>query len=137
MRGLYDMLLHKEVALEDLSFEIAFCEKLLEKNPTLIEAMILLGELYSREGFHEKGLAVDLQLVALRPKDPIVHYNLACSYSLLKQPEEALRALEQSIVLGYDDFQFLQKDSDLRSLRQDPRYQDLIKKYLKKSPQSS
>ncbi|MBI4436912.1 MAG: hypothetical protein HY590_05855 [Candidatus Omnitrophica bacterium] len=120
------------VSLEEMSFQIDFCERLLEKNPTFVEAMIVLGELYSRKGLHEKGLGIDLRLVQLRPEDPICHYNLACSYSLLKRNTEALAALEKSIVLGYDDFQFLQKDDDLYALRQDARYQELLNKYQKK-----
>ena len=118
--------------MEDVSFQIDFCERLIEKNPNFVEAMIVLGELYSRKGLHEKGLEMDLRLVQLRSEDPICHYNLACSYSLLKRNTEALEALEKSIILGYDDFQFLQKDTDLHALRQDPRYQELLNKYLKK-----
>ena len=118
---------------EDIHYEIAFYEKLLEKNPDYVEALLLLSELYTKTGRHEKGLSADLRLTQLRPADPIVHYNLACSYSLLCRPKEALEALERSISLGYRDVHFLEKDKDLQNLRQEPGYQALLKKYFNKS----
>lgn len=119
--------------MEENFFQIEFCEKLIEKNPNFVEALITLGELYTREGLYEKGLQIDLRLVQLRPNDPIFFYNLACSYSLLRKNTEALEALEKCIRLGYEDFQFLEEDADLKELRQDPRYNALIFKYFKKS----
>ena len=118
---------------DDLSYEITFYEKLLEKDPDYAEALLLLSELYTKTGQHEKGLEADLRLTRLRPEDPIVHYNLACSYSLLRRPKEALEALERSFSLGYRDLNFLQRDEDLKILREEPAYQELLKKYFKKS----
>ena len=123
----------KQPSAGDLLYEIVFYEKLLVKHPTYVEALSLLSELYTKTGQHEKGLEADLRLAQLRPEDPIVHYNLACSYSLLCRPKEALEALERSISLGYNDFNFLQKDKDLQSLRTEPGYQALLDKYFKKS----
>ena len=108
-------------------------EGLLEKHPEYAEVLSLLSELYTRTGQHDKGLTADLRLTRLRPEDPIAHYNLACSYSLLRRPKEALGALERSITLGYRDVGFLENDKDLQTLREDPGYQALLKKYFKKS----
>ena len=118
---------------ENFLYEITFYERLLDKNPDYTEALLLLSELYTKTGQHEKGLSADLRLTKLRPEDPIVHYNLACSYSLLHRPKEALEALERSINLGYRDLHFLEKDKDLQNLRQEPAYQALVKKYFNKS----
>jgi len=118
--------------VEDFLFQIDFCEKLLSKNPNFVEALVTLGELYTRRGLYDKGLQIDLRLVELLPQDPICHYNLACSYALLMRPTEAFEALERAITLGYDDFELLEEDSDLKSLRQDPRYKELLGKYFKK-----
>ena len=55
----------------------------------------------------------------LRPEDALAHYNLACSLSLLRKAEPALRALRQAIHLGYRDFRFIREDSDLDHIRDD------------------
>ena len=44
---------------ELLDFEIAFYEQLLKEHPAFADALVALGEAYTRRGQHEKGLAVD------------------------------------------------------------------------------
>jgi len=111
---------------EDIDFEISFYEAILKRLPDSIDVLMALGNDYTRSGRHEQGLAVDRRLCELRTRDPIVHYNLACSCALLGQSEEALKALEQAIAFGYHDFDYMQRDPDLESLRGDPRYAALV-----------
>ena len=116
----------------DDEFTIWFLEGVLEKYPTYVECLMYLGNSYTATGMYEKGLKVDLKLSRLRPKDPLVHYNLACSFSLLGRLNESLESLEKAVDLGYDDLMYLVNDSDLDSLRDDENYKVLINK-LKKS----
>jgi len=64
-----------------------------------------------------EGLEVDERLARLEPRNPLVLYNLACSYSLTNQVERGLEILKQAIALGYRDFKWLRRDPDLRRLR--------------------
>ena len=91
----------------DPQFEISFYEKILERSPDFIEALMCLGDLYTKEGFFEKGLRVDERLGQLRPKDATVFYNLACSYSLMADVPAAERSIRRAIELGYQDFEYL------------------------------
>ena len=59
---------------------------------------------------------------AIRPDDSLVYYNLACSYALTDQFEQAATALEKALGLGYRDFNWLAKDPDLKKLRQHSLY---------------
>jgi tetratricopeptide (TPR) repeat protein len=111
---------------EDLDFEISFYENLLKENPNFVEALIALGDAYTKRGCYEDGLKIDQRLVQLRPDDPTVHYNLACSYSLLKMAKPCLAVLKKAIQLGYRDFSFMKKDPDLDFIRRDPRYKELL-----------
>ena len=113
---------------ELIEFEISFYERLLEDHPDFVDALMALGEAYTRRGWHEKGLAVDEKLTHLKAEDPIVWYNLACSYSLMRRCDEALSALRQAVTLGYDDFDYLLKDGDLALLRQTPQFHQLLKR---------
>lgn len=116
----------------DLDFEIGFYEKLLKKKPDYIEALIVLGDTYTKRGFYQKGLEIDKRLTRLKPDDPVVFYNLACSYSLLNLIDEACAVLKKAIELGWRDFRWLKKDPDLENLRKDPKYNQLIEGLLKK-----
>ena len=110
----------KQIEVQD--FEIRFYEGILRRSPCFIEALGALGDLYTRSGSHEQGLRVDERLYQLRPYDPIVLYNLACSYSLLNDRDKAYRAIKQAIHCGYDDLDHLARDSDLANLRGDRRF---------------
>ena len=104
-------------------FEIKFYEGILKKRPNFIEVLSLLGDSYTKKGFYEEGLAVDKKLASLKPDDPIVHYNLACSLSILGKTKAALVELKKAALFGYDDFSYMDKDRDLENLRKLPEFQ--------------
>jgi len=121
---------------EDTDFEIAFYEGILKSAPCFIQALIVLGDLYTKAGLWQKGLEVDVKLSQLRPDDAFVFYNLACSYALLKNTRAALGALTRAIDFGYDDFEHLKDDEDLENLHKDEHFQAYIKK-LEKNKKTS
>ena len=110
----------------DLDFEITFFEGLLKKKPAFIPALVALADVYTKKGELKKGLELDLRLSELRHDDPDVHYNLACSYSLLGLIDDAFRVVKKAVTLGYDDFAYLRKDPDLGNLRKDSRFQKFL-----------
>ncbi len=74
-----------------------------------------------------------MKLINLRPDEPLVGYNLACSYSLLGRFKQALESLGKAIDLGYNDIHHLEDDSDLDSLREEDDYKLLIDKLKRTS----
>jgi len=109
----------------NLDIEIGFLEGVVRRDPTYIEALQVLGDVYTRRGRFDEGLKVDEQLSRLRPADALVHYNLACSYSLTEQFEAAAAALNRALDLGYRDFKRLAKDTDLATFRKHPLYKKI------------
>ena len=114
--------------IEDLDFQMVFYESILKENPAFVEALIALGEIYTKKGMYDKGLKIDKKLSKLRPDNPIVHYNLACSLSLLGELSNSFKAIKRAIDLGYNDFIFMNNDPDLANLRRDERFIELVKK---------
>jgi tetratricopeptide (TPR) repeat protein len=109
-------------------FEILFYEKLLQDRPHFVQALSCLGDAYTRKGFYLEGLEIDKKLAQLKPEDPIVHYNLACSFALLGEGETALQKLKKAVLLGYDDYSYILTDPDLACVRESPKFKDFFRK---------
>jgi tetratricopeptide (TPR) repeat protein len=109
----------------DLDLEITFMEGIVRRDSEYVEALQILGDAYTRRGRYEDGLKVDQQLAILCPDNALVHYNLACSFSLTCCFDEAADALEEAINLGYRDFKWISQDPDLKNLRKQPCYRKI------------
>lgn len=114
-----------------LDFELEFFGRLLERHPDFVDVLRVQGNNLTLKGRFAEGLQIDKRLVGLRPHDPLAHYNLACSYALLKKPEQALKVLRRAVELGYRDFRYMREDRDLDSIRHDPRFRQLLREYDK------
>jgi len=112
-----------------LDFEIDFFGGILKRNSDYVDVLRVMGNNLTLKGRFAQGLDIDRRLVQLRPRDPLAHYNLACSYALLKQSDQALRILRKAVELGYRDFRYMREDHDLDSIRHDPRFRQLLRDY--------
>jgi tetratricopeptide (TPR) repeat protein len=112
-----------------LDFEIEFYTRILAAVPDFADALRAQACNLTTKGRLQDGLVVDEKLVAVRPTDPTAHYNLACRYALLKQRDKAITTLRKAVELGYRDFEFIQEDHDLDSIRKDPRFRKLIREF--------
>ena len=122
---------------DDDRFELNFMEEVIEEDPCNEDALMLLGYAYTRRGEYKKGLDVDSRLVRLRPADPTAYYNLACSYALLEQVDDAFAALEKAVSLGYRQVQQMMKDPDLANLREDPRFRRFLSRVFGRTVKDS
>jgi tetratricopeptide (TPR) repeat protein len=111
--------------LRALDVQIDFIEGVVRRDPGYVDALQLLGDNYTKRGRFAEGLVVDERLARLEPKNPLVFYNLACSYSLTDQFDLAIKSLKKALKLGYRDFKWLARDPDLRKLRKHPAYKDI------------
>jgi tetratricopeptide (TPR) repeat protein len=112
-----------------IDFELEFFGGILERKSDYVDVLRVMGNHLTLKGRYAQGLAIDRRLVQLRPEDPLAHYNLACSYALLKRPEQALKTLRLAVELGYRDFRYMREDRDLESVRRDPRFRQLLREY--------
>jgi predicted esterase len=68
------------------------------------------------------------RMIELAPADPEAHYNLACCLARLGKSTAALDELAQAIDHGFVDVDMAQADDDLTSLRDRPRFKQLLDK---------
>jgi tetratricopeptide (TPR) repeat protein len=112
-----------------IDFELDFFGGVLERAPDYVDVLRVMGHLLTLKGRYAEGLQVDKRLVGLRPNDALAHYNLACSFALLKRAELALKTLRRAVELGYRDFRYMREDRDLDAIRHDPRFRQLLREY--------
>jgi tetratricopeptide (TPR) repeat protein len=112
----------------DIEFETRFFESVYRRDPRFADVVEILGGLYTKQGRITEGLKMDRKLVRLEPDNATAHYNLACSLALVRKETHALQALERAIALGYDDYEWMQRDPDLKGLQERPGFQRLLAK---------
>ena len=98
-----------------------------------------IGEFYFATAFVEyikgnlgKVAEVNLKRELTNPGDGEIWYEIARIYGLLGLKEDCGRALKKSIEMGYICYPFMQTDSFLDSIRQDPAIQGLLEEAQKK-----
>ena len=112
-----------------LDFELEFLGRLLERDPFYADALRVHANNLAAKGFFTRALQMDRRLVRLHPERSIPWYNLACSYAVLGMTEPAFSALQRAFELGYHLFDHVKRDPDLKSLRHDPRFIRLLRRY--------
>ena len=112
-----------------LDFEIEFFDRILERKRDYVDVLRVQGNNLTLKGRYAEGLQIDKRLIQLRPTDALAHYNLACSYALLKRPDQAIKTLRRAVELGYRDFRYMREDKDLAAIRHDPRFRQLLREF--------
>lgn len=108
-------------------FESEFWGRVLERQPYYEDVLRRQAEALAKAGHYQQLLPLDRRLVELRPQDPLVYYNLACTLSRLSLLPEAVQTLKTAIRLGYDDFGHIETDLDLEPLRDLPEFKSLLR----------
>ncbi len=100
-------------------------------NPNLPTMYISRGAAYGNKKDYDRAIADYNEAIRLDPKYPLAFYNKACCYALTGKKDLAIENLGKALELGYRDFKYMEKDSDLDSIRDDPGFKELLKKYGK------
>jgi len=101
---------------------VQVAEKHLELNPDDARALYLSAGALAQLGERERALELAKRAFAIDPEDSGVLYNVACVYANLGDAENAITCLEKAIQNGFGHREWLEHDTDLTSLRADPRF---------------
>jgi len=97
-------------------------KKALHHNKSFKEATINLSTAYMKNSNFEEALETLQKGMVLDSKNPHIHYNYACYYSLTGQPVASLKKLKTAIQFGFNNFKQIETDPDLEKLRQSPEF---------------
>lgn len=98
--------------------------------PKQSNTWLALGWCYKRSGQIEQAAAALEQAIRITPDEAILHYNLACYYSLLRKPLAALRRLKHAIALEPAMKDLVADEADFAPLRRDPAFELLLRSIL-------
>lgn len=116
------------------TFCVEFCSMILERRPDQLEALEVAANHFTEMGYFSDGLALDEHLLQLRPDDPGVLYNLACSQALVGRIDDAILSLSRSVQYGYRNHRHMAADRDLDRLHGDVRFHELLARMKTSSP---
>ena len=101
-------------------------ERHLERHPEDARALYLGAGILARMGQNEKSYEWATRSLSIEPDETSILYNVACVYALLGRTEDALDCLGKVMEYGIFFKNWAAKDSDLDSLRSDPRFQAML-----------
>ncbi len=101
-------------------------EHYLELHPDDARALYLGSNAFARLGERERALDWGGRALEMDSSDPAILYNVACSNALLGESDRALDLLEKAVDGGFGFKAWIEHDADLNSLRESPRFQNLL-----------
>ena len=98
----------------------------MDLNPDDARAATIRAVASFRVGRREEGLHWGSRAVDFDPQDAGVAYNVACLFAVAGERERALDLLEEAVAAGFGNREWLERDPDLQSIRDDPRFAPLL-----------
>ena len=119
-------------------------KKAIELDKSNPEFHYYLGVSYFHKGMIEEAEAAYMSGLAQKPGNPQhvpyfakIHFNLACIYALQGKKDQAFEQLEMLYATADTlMYHWVESDTDLASLRDDPRYTELIARQAKRESSS-
>jgi tetratricopeptide (TPR) repeat protein len=116
-----------KTAAKEWNEAAALWEKVVEINPVEGNFWDRLGSARYSSKDYRKAIPAYEKAMELRAGFPSnAAYNIACCYALLGEKEQALKWLERAFDMGFRFLENAQKDTDLQSLHDDPRFQKIV-----------
>ena len=103
-------------------------DRQLEIDPTNRRALSLTPQALFDDGQIERALEWTNKALELYPDDASILFNAACFMAKTGRKEEALDYLENVFGRGYGKLDWIERDPDFDSLRDEPRFKALLKK---------
>src|SRR4249919_1008883 len=94
-------------------------------DPENARAHYMTAGLMQHLGVGDRGKAEMDYALRIRPDDFDVLYNAACFYALAGDADRALEVLERAVMRGEGSLQWIEHDSDFRSLQHLPRFEQI------------
>ncbi len=126
-----------EEAREAYADALRAAERNLDLYPEDVRALYLGSAALAQIGDRQRGLEWAARALAIDSEESTILYNVACTYSNLGEKEQALDCLEKAVHNGFGHKEWIENDPDFTSLRDQPRFQTLLKHLAADSTKTS
>lgn len=112
-----------------LKAKILECEAKIRSNPANIGYYQDLCQYYRNLNQQQKIIQtykMAIRFARKREDKALFYYNMACAYSMAKELQKAMDALQKAHKLGYNDYGWMLKDGDLNNVKKLPAFRKLI-----------
>ena len=123
----FDRLGEKEKINEVLKAAVQMFPRYLSLHPDDARAHIFFATTLVRLGRIDEAKVKAARAIELSPNDPLMFYNVACFYANVGDKAPALQSLKNAISSGYGFYEWIKRDPDLDSIRNEPEYIELMK----------
>ena len=112
-------------------------KEVLAEEPSNNSVIMKLAGLYHSIKNYNDAIEYYSQLV--QGGNPFVLYNLACSYSMNGNKEEALNSIQHAVAKGFSQINLLKTDTDLENIRNEEGFSKILKsvKVLENFPEAN
>lgn len=86
----------------DLGTAVTFLEEYTREHQDNYEAFVYMGAVYSKQKRLNAAIGSFKKASEIKPKSPVIHYNLAQAYELAGVPEEAWHEYKKALELNPD-----------------------------------
>ena len=122
-----DRLGDKEKINKALQAQVQMFPRYLSLHPDDARAHMHFAIALVRSGRIDEANIKAARAIELSPNDPLMFYNVACFYANVGDKPRALQSLKNAISSGYGFFEWIKRDPDLDSIRNEPEYIELMK----------
>jgi len=102
---------------------IAPLNKAVQAQPGNIQVWVALGWCHKRTGRIDLAIRALEEALAVDPTEALLHYNLACYWSLAGSKRRALGYLSQALVINPKYRDLIDDEPDFDPIRSDPEFQ--------------
>lgn len=102
-------------------------ERYLSQHPDDSRGHMYYATDLAQVGRKEEAKIQAAKAIELSPDDPLMLYNAACFYAIMGEKAKAIQSIRDAIAVGYGNFEWLMRDTDLDSLRDEPEFKEFIK----------
>ncbi len=123
----YSRLGEKELYQQTLSAALEVYVRYLSQHPDDSRGHMYYATDLVQVGRIDDAKAEAKKAMELSPDDPLMLYNAACFYSQMGEKQLSINALKRAMGVGYANYEWLKRDTDLDNIRGEPEYAELIR----------